>query len=180
MALVEVQQFFPEEHPGHRKLQKWFTELAATIKSRQDEETGVWWQVMEDSHPGEEGNFLEGSATAMFTWGFMKIIDLGYLDKDEYLQTVKDAYYGPLTNFVKFGPEGTIVYDTIVNECNLLGKVNLHVSTMCVWIRNRERAGIFLLSQQYYSSCPKISQGNNGVGPFMMASYEWETWVEKA
>ena len=64
----------------------------------------------------------------MFAWGFMKAIDLGYLDKDEYLQTAKDAYYGLLANFVKFGLEGTIVYDSIVDECNLIGKVDLDVS----------------------------------------------------
>lgn len=64
----------------------------------------------------------------MFAWGFMKAIDLGYLDKDEYLQTAKDAYYGLLANFVKFGLEGTIVYNSIVDECNLIGKVDLDVS----------------------------------------------------
>ncbi len=45
----------------------------------QDEETGMFWQVMD--HPGVEGNYLETSGTALFAYAVLKGVRLGYLPK---------------------------------------------------------------------------------------------------
>lgn len=123
MSLVEVLQFFPTEHEGHEKLLEYYRRLADALiraRSRAEGGRGSWWQVMEEPYEGMEGNFIESSASAMFTWGLLKGIDLGYLDKANYLVEAKDAFQSLVRNFVVEEDDGRLTYNTTVAECNLL------------------------------------------------------------
>lgn len=120
MSLVEVLPVFPREHEGYERLLLYYTRLASALVTARDPESGSWWQVMDGAYPGAEGNFVESSASAMFTWGILKGISSGYLSKEEYLEEGKDAYQSLETNFVVEGGDGRLTYNRTVAECNLL------------------------------------------------------------
>ncbi|KAF4457438.1 Unsaturated rhamnogalacturonyl hydrolase yteR [Fusarium albosuccineum] len=158
MSLVEVLQFFPESHPGYDQLHGYLLSLAHGLKESRDPDSGNWWQVMNEPYPGREPNFIEGSGSAMFTWGLLKGIDLGYLDRYEFLETAQDSYLSLVDNFVTELQNGTVTFNGTVTECILNANVTF----------------------EYYASRPVVVNGQNGVGPFMLASYEWEAWAKDA
>ncbi|OAQ75875.1 cell wall glycosyl hydrolase protein [Purpureocillium lilacinum] len=94
MSLVEVLQVFPASHPGRAELMKYFRSLAAALVRSQDRRSGNWWQVMDAPYPGRPGNYIESSGSAMFTWGLLKGIRLGYLNRADYLRPAVRAYKG--------------------------------------------------------------------------------------
>ncbi|KAL6412437.1 hypothetical protein AUP68_03640 [Ilyonectria robusta] len=159
MSLVEVLQFFPTYHPGRDQLLGYFESLAWALKRARDPTSGNWWQVMNEPYPGREGNFIESSGSAMFTWGLLKGVDLGYLNRDDFIETAKDSYLSLVENFVTEAENGTLVLSGTVAECGLL---NSNVTF------------------EYYTSRPTLLNGQNGVGPFMLAAYEWEAWAKDA
>ncbi|KAK7420558.1 hypothetical protein QQX98_002757 [Neonectria punicea] len=159
MSLVEVLQFFPTQHPGHDQLLGYFVSLASGLKRARDPASGSWWQVMNEPYPGQTGNFIESSASAMFTWGLLKGIDLGYLDHTEFMQTARDSYLSLVGNFITEADDGTLTLNGTVAECGLLSSN---------------------VTYEYYISRPTLLNGQNGVGPFMLAVYEWETWAKDA
>lgn len=129
MSLVEVLQVYPQSHYGYDKLFLYYTSLAEALKAARDEESGSWWQVMDEPYPGQEGNFIEASASAMFTYGMLKGIDLGYLGREDFLEVAKDSYLSLVENFVVPADNGTLILEGTVDECNLAnGDVNYEVS----------------------------------------------------
>jgi rhamnogalacturonyl hydrolase YesR len=119
MALVEVLQFFPTEHSGYDKLLGYLNSVALGLKKSRDAESGSWWQVLNEPYPERGGNYIESSGSAMFTWGLLKAVDLGYLDRDDYLDTAKDAFHSLTRNFVEDEANGSIVLNSTVAECGL-------------------------------------------------------------
>lgn len=131
MSLVEVLGYFPLWHPGYWRLLRAYTSLARAVKAARDRESGSWWQVMEEENRGREGNFVEASASAMFTWGMFRGVRLGLLSGREFLGTARDAYGSLVDNFVTVGEDGGLVYEGTVDECNLAnGDVNWDVSVL--------------------------------------------------
>ncbi|RBQ74157.1 hypothetical protein FVER14953_08342 [Fusarium verticillioides] len=159
MSLVEVLQYFPTSHPGYDQLLGYLGSVAKGLKDSRDPDLGSWWQVMNEPYPGREGNFMESSGSSMFTWGLLKAVDLGYLDSDGFLETAKDAFTGLINNFVTEGDDGSLVLNSTVAECGLTSSN---------------------VTFEYYVSRPKLENGQNGVGPFMLASFEWESWAKDA
>jgi rhamnogalacturonyl hydrolase YesR len=112
LALLEVLQLFPESHPGYARLLGYFTTLAAALKSAQDA-SGGFWLVMNEPYPGRSGNYVESSATAMFTTGWLKGMRLGFLG-DEYLDAAKEAYTLMTERFVTTNSDGTLNWEGTV------------------------------------------------------------------
>ena len=77
MALIEVLDALPETYSRRSEvidlLQK---DLDAVLKW-QDKKSGVWYQVMDS--PGREGNYLESTCSAMFTYVLLKAYRKGYV-----------------------------------------------------------------------------------------------------
>ncbi|KAF4994225.1 hypothetical protein FGRMN_5913 [Fusarium graminum] len=156
MALVEVLQFFPISHSGYEQLLGYLNSVALGLKNSRDLESGNWWQVMNEPYPERNGNFIESSGSAMFTWGLLKSVKLGYLDQGEYLDTARDAFVSLAKNFITEGEDGSLVLNRTVAECGLTSSN---------------------VTFEYYVSRPTLENGQNGVGPFMLAAYEWESWA---
>lgn len=154
MSLIEVLPIFPPEHEGYELLLSYYRRLADALVNARDADSGNWWQVMEEPYPGMEGNFVESSASAMFTWGLLRGIKLEYLG-DEYLDEAQDAYRSLVRNFV-VEEEERLIYNTTVAECNLLDKN---------------------VGYEYYIGRKIVSNDQNGSGPFLRAAFEWETWA---
>src|SRR5690606_20241822 len=77
VALVDVLDLSPEQHPGHGRLVGYLNELGAVIAKYRDPRTGVWYQVMDQWD--RAGNYLEASASAMFTYSLAKGAKKGHL-----------------------------------------------------------------------------------------------------
>lgn len=99
VSLLETIQVIPETHEGYDKLVVYFKTLAEGLLNAQDE-SGGWWLIMDEQYKGAEGNYIESSASAMFTYGFFLGVRLGLLDEDTYLPAAKTAYELLVQDFV--------------------------------------------------------------------------------
>ena len=103
-------------------LKKHLEELAAGLAMWQDEETGCWYQILDETgdyyadkynkatYP-KTYNYLESSASALFAAGLMKAIRLGYLSEEDYGPVARKAYAGLInTFFAADGEEGVHLF----------------------------------------------------------------------
>jgi len=151
MALVDALDFIPEDHPGRQELIAILNDVAAGIKKFQDEETGLWYQVLDQGD--REGNYLESSVSSMFTYTLLKATRLNYIDQ-QYRPVAEKAYEGMLKNFIKENENGTI---SLTDVCSVAGLGG-----------DPYRDG----SYEYYISEPVRDNDPKGVGPFILASLE--------
>ncbi|NJW52098.1 glycosyl hydrolase family 88 [Salinimicrobium sp. CDJ15-91] len=153
MAVVDVLDFLPQDHPERQNIINIAQKLAAGIVRYQDEETGVWYQVVDQGE--REGNYLEASASSMFAYFLLKGVDEGYLDT-KYRDAGIKAYEGILEQFIEENEDGTISLTDVNGVAGLGG--------------DPYRDG----SYEYYIN--EIIRDNDpkGVGPFILASLEYE------
>jgi rhamnogalacturonyl hydrolase YesR len=118
LSLWETLQVFPESHEGHSRLLGYFTTLAAALKTAQDE-AGGWWLIMSAPYPGAKGNYIESSATAMFTLGWFRGIRSGLLEASEYLDAAKKGYDLLVNDFVVENSDGTLDWEGTVSVGSL-------------------------------------------------------------
>lgn len=104
MALVDALDYFPKNSENHQILVKYLQNLAKSTEKQQDQ-SGLWFQVTNKN--AENGNFLEASGTAMFTYAFAKGVNKGYLSK-KYLKTANKAFQGMLKQFVSVDSNGEV------------------------------------------------------------------------
>jgi rhamnogalacturonyl hydrolase YesR len=150
MAVVDVLELIPETDEKRRKpLLDIATELAAALAKYQDGATGAWWQVMDK--PDAPGNYLESSASAMFTYFFAKGVNKGYLPK-AYGDVAKKAFNGLVEEFINVNPDGKV---SMTNQCLVAGL-------------GFGRDG----SYRYYMSEPIRQNDPKGNGPFILAGVE--------
>ncbi|KXT18371.1 hypothetical protein AC579_944 [Pseudocercospora musae] len=147
LSLLEVIPLFPASHPGKEKLTTYYTTLAAALESHQDE-SGGWWLIMNDPYVGAEGNYIESSASAMFTYGLLKGIKDGYLEESKYCATATKGYQLLTDCFVVDNGNGTMNWEGTVEVGSLSGNA----------------------TYEYYIDVPLATNDLKGVGPFMLAS----------
>lgn len=159
MALVEVLDYFPKDHPKRPELIRYLQRLAPVLAKYQDKNSGVWYQIMDQGT--RQGNYLEASASCMFVYALAKGSRLGYLPAN-YTAVAKKGYEGILKTFVEKEKDGTLSLNKTVSVGGLGG--------------NPYRDG----SYEYYLSEPIRKNDLKGVGPFIMASVEMEIASENA
>lgn len=167
-ALVDVLEFMPHEHPDYDAVTAIFADVADGIRRWQDAESGVWYQLLQydDSFVSERGrhNYLEASASSMFTYALLKGIRLGLLDKQEFDPVAQKAYDGLISTFITANSSGGIDIHNICRSAGL-GPAN-----------KPERDG----SPDYYldgSDVGIVSNEGKGIGSFIMASLEYERYI---
>lgn len=151
MAMVDVLDFLPEIHPGRERIITYLNQYAEAITAVQDDETGLWWQVLDQGN--REGNYLEATGTAMFVYTFAKGVRKGYLDK-KYLAVAEKGYQGLLDNLISVEENGVVNLNKCCGVAGLGG--------------NPYRDGSF----EYYVNEIIRSNDPKGTGPFIMASLE--------
>jgi unsaturated rhamnogalacturonyl hydrolase len=149
MALVDVLDFLPENHPKRADIIRILNGLAASLEKFQDSETGMWYQVTDK--PDAEGNYLESTGSIMFIYTWVKGAQKGYLDS-AYLEKGKTAYNQFVKQFIVTNPDGTIRVTKCCSVAGLGGKEN--------------RDGSF----QYYVSEPVRDNDPKATGPFILTS----------
>jgi len=153
-SLVDVLDYLPKETKGREKVLAIVKNLAATLIRYQDPTSGVWYQVTDQGN--RKGNYLESSASSMFVYFLSKSINKGYIAKSYVAPTTK-AFNGLIKTFIKNEADGTI---TITNCCSVAGLGGDKVY----------RDGSF----EYYIGEPVIENDPKSVGPFILASIQFE------
>lgn len=153
MAIVDVLDFLPEDFDGRRILIDRLRTICAVLPEWADPESGVWYQVMDQ--PGREGNYLEATCSAMFSYVFLKGVRMGWLDED-LLPYAKQLYQDVVDEFVTTDDQGRISLEKCCAVGGLGGSDN--------------RMGDYA----YYLSEPVRPNDSKGVGPFIWASLEME------
>lgn len=153
MAFVDALDFIPVHEAGRDSMLVVLNQLASQIKRLQDEETGLWYQVLDKS--GEPSNYLESSCSAMFVYSLFKAVRKGYVDKS-YLKVALKGYQGILDHFIEVDERGVV---SITKACAVagLGGKNYRLGDYDYYIHEQVR-----------DNDPKA------VGPFILASLEWE------
>lgn len=153
MAIVDVLDYLPADHPRRPELIAIFGRLSAAVARVQDPATGLWWQILD--YPGQVGNYLEASASAMFTYALAKAVRKGYLAA-EWLAVARAGYDGMLRELVRIDGRGLV---TLERSCAVAGLGGTPY-----------RDG----SYAYYVGEPRRANDYKGVGPFILASLELE------
>ena len=153
MALVDVLDFLPADHKGRTILLKILNEVTNGIVKYQDPKTGLWYQVMDQA--AQKDNYLEATCSSMFAYVLLKASRKGYVGI-EYLASGEKAYKGILDNLIQKNNDGTI---SLTKCCGVAGLGG-----------NPYRDG----SYKYYVNELVRSNDPKGVGPFIMASLEYD------
>ena len=124
---------FPERL--ERYLHARFVELADAVYAAADQETGCWWQIME--FPGREGNYIESSGSAMFTYALYKGVRMGYLSGpgagvdmgNRYTNLAEKCYAHLVEDFIVENPgNGMLGYNGTVGVCSMDSEATYEVS----------------------------------------------------
>ncbi len=91
MAILDILDYLPADHPDRDDLITILQKTCDALLKVRDPKSGIWYQVLNQG--GREGNYLEGSGSAMYIYVFAKGARLGYLDK-KYRDIAKDAFDG--------------------------------------------------------------------------------------
>ncbi|EUC45543.1 glycoside hydrolase family 105 protein [Bipolaris oryzae ATCC 44560] len=155
VALVEVLEVWPKTHAGYSKLLNYYKTLASGIKNVQDARGG-WYLLMDPELAGREGNYIESSATAMFTYSYLKGIRLGLLGK-EYKQPATKAWKLLLSDFIQFEKNGTLSFTGTVTVGSLKGDASYEYYTGVEKLINDGKATKMSLTTSATSSAPSAS-----------------------
>jgi unsaturated rhamnogalacturonyl hydrolase len=153
MALVDVLDFLPKNHPRRSELISILKDVSAATLRVRDQKTHLWYQVLDQG--AREGNYLEASASCMFTYAFTKGAHKGYLDK-KYLAAAKESFQGIVKNLVSVDAKGLV---DLLHTCQGAGLGG-----------NPYRDG----SYEYYIGERQRTNDMKGYGPFLLAALELE------
>lgn len=150
MAMIDVLEKTDDKYPNKSKLEEIFVETIKSLINYQDNETGMWYQVIDKgSNPK---NYLETSGTLMVAYSILKGCRLAILDK-------------------KYEVHGTKAFDGTIKKYLLKKGEKISLEGICgvAGLGNTPyRDG----SEDYYYSEKLVSNDAKGTGPFLMAYSE--------
>jgi unsaturated rhamnogalacturonyl hydrolase len=149
MAMVDVLDYLPENHPGRKEVIAILKDLVKALVKVQDKKTGLWYQVPDQG--ARKGNYLEATCSAMFAYSFAKAAHKGYIDKN-YLSVAKKTYKGIVKHLIRKDADGSI---SIIQCCAVAGL-------------SADRPGTY----EYYIHEKIRDNDPKATGPFILASIE--------
>ncbi|HEX8357028.1 MAG TPA: glycoside hydrolase family 88 protein [Segetibacter sp.] len=152
MALIDVLENFPEEHPRRDSLTKILKRFANAVVKYQDKKTGLWYNMIDS--PKKEKNYLEASASCMIVYALAKSVRLGFIPKS-FLAAVQKGYAGVIAKCIK----------------TEIGQVNFYSTAGADAVGNSR---IDNESLDYLSKEKMVVNAPVGVGAFLLASNEVE------
>jgi unsaturated rhamnogalacturonyl hydrolase len=153
MALVDVLDDFPAEHPRHAEIVAILNRLAAATAQVQDAASGLWYQVLDQGT--RAGNYHEASASCMFVYALAKGVRKGYLPAS-YLAVARRGYTGIVRDLITVDEQGLVTLERVCAVAGLGGEPY--------------RDGSF----EYYVGERVAANDYKGVGPFILAALEIE------
>ncbi len=165
-ALVDVIEILPQSYDRRKELIDIFRQVAAGIKRWQDPTSGCWYQLLryDSSFKSAKGrpNYLEASASSMFTYALLKAVRIGIIDSVVYQPIAEKAYKGLISTFITSDAKGNLSLNRICRSAGLGPASN----------RSRDGSASYYLDGSDAGSI--VSNDLKGVGPFIMASVEYE------
>jgi unsaturated rhamnogalacturonyl hydrolase len=153
MALVDVLDIFPIDHPKRNELLEIFNNLSESLIQCQDPQTKLWYQVLDKGNLN--GNYLEASGSLMFIYSFAKGANKGYLKRD-FFNVATESFHSAFQNLVTIDAKELIYLNNICAGAGLGG--------------NPYRDG----SVDYYINETRRVNDFKGYGPFILAAIEIE------
>lgn len=150
MALIDVLDFIPANHPQRPELINMIQGLADTLPRYQDE-TGLWYQILDQGD--REGNYLEASVSSMFMYSIAKAVNKGYIDT-KYRAIAEKTYDGLKNELIVVNEDNTLT----LTQCNSVGGLS----------GNPYRDGSF----EYYIDEKIRDNDSKATGPFIMGCLE--------
>lgn len=151
MAIVDVLEYFPMDHPARPELIKILNRLSVSLLKYQDKKTGMWYQVT--NLPKRKGNYLESTGTTMYCYAMARGANKGYLPK-KFKKVAEKTFAGLIKYSTQENEDGTI---SITRACSVAGLGG-----------NPYRDGSF----EYYINEPVRSDDPKVIGPFILAALE--------
>jgi len=153
MALVDVLEFFPQQHPQRKALQDILKRYAVAITRFQDKQNHLWWDVLDKADA--KGNYTEASASCMFVYTLAKSVRLGLLPST-YLIPAQKAYDAIIKHFIQQDSSGQINLTGTVAVSGLGGEPY------------RDGSYAYYINEKTRINDPK------GIGAFILAANEIE------
>jgi len=153
MALVDVLDYFPADHPQRKELINILNRFAKAFTAYQDPKSGLWYDVPDKQTTPK--NYKEASASCMLVYTLAKGVRKGYLSSS-YLANAKKGFDGIIREFIEVGANGQVNLKGTVAVSGLGG--------------NPYRDGSF----EYYMSEPVIVNDPKGMGAFINCANEME------
>lgn len=150
MALVDVLDFVPKNHPQRGKLIEMIQGLADTLPKYQDK-NGLWYQVIDKGN--QNGNYHEASVSSMFMYSYAKAVNKGYIDK-KYMKIAERTYDGLMKDLIVKNQDGTLT----LTKCCAVGGLG----------GTPYRDGSF----EYYINERIRDNDTKATGPFIMGCLE--------
>nr|MCR5084046.1 glycoside hydrolase family 88 protein [Succinivibrionaceae bacterium] len=158
MALADVIGLMPQDHKDRPALVTILSNCLGALLKVQDPKARVWYQVLDQGE--RKGNYLEASGSCMITAAMLKGLRLGVLDQ-KFKEPAREAYQGVLSEFI---------LEAAIDDS---GKKYLNLNKIC-YVAGLGGASRRDGSYAYYISEPIISNEPKGLGPFLLASREYE------
>lgn len=141
-ALADVLEVMPKNHPEYKKILRIYRQVADGLAQWQDK-SGSWYQLLQYDNQtcadgigdrigeryfnvGTNPNYLESSASSMFTYAFCKGIRLGLLKEKKFAPIAKKAFQGLLDNFITENADGSINIEQSCASAGLGPKKNIN------------------------------------------------------
>jgi unsaturated rhamnogalacturonyl hydrolase len=105
MALVDVLDFFPAEHPKRIELIEILKNLSVSLVKIKDSKTDLWYQII--NLPNRKGNYIEASGSCMFIYAFVKGANKGYLDQ-KFVSIAEKSFDGVMKYLTSEDQNGNI------------------------------------------------------------------------
>lgn len=151
MALVDVLDWFPTNHPARREILDTLGKLDAGLLRFQDPQTGLWYQVVDQG--SRPGNYWEASASCMFVYVLAKSVNCGYAPAS-FKSAILPGYKGIIDRLVKEDKQGRT---SLARCCAVAGL-------------GYGRDG----SYDYYIKERVVDDDLKGVGAFILAGLEMQ------
>jgi rhamnogalacturonyl hydrolase YesR len=152
MALIDTLTLLPSSAiEVHTWLLHRLRLLIKSVVDAVDQESGAWWQVMDQ--PGREGNYVESSGSAMFVYAVLRGVREGYLVDNrgggngkgcEYEGVAKRAYGYLVDTFVVDNGNGTLGWNGTVGVCSLNSSATYEVCCLLVLACGWANANYFI------------------------------------
>jgi unsaturated rhamnogalacturonyl hydrolase len=151
MAIEDILEYLPANHPDRDSLILILRNTCDALLRVRDIKTGLWFQVL--NQVGREGNYPEGSGSAMYIYAFARGAHQGYLDQ-KYLDIANSAFDDLIKKLISVDSSGLVTMHNICGGCGLGG--------------NPYRDG----SYRYYITEKQVDNDPKGLAPFILAAIE--------
>lgn len=151
IALADLAEILPQG-AEQAEVAALLKEMMAGVLPYADQQTGMYWQVVDQPH--REGNYLETSGSSMLAYAMLKGARLGILPKE-------------------YAAQGKKTFDGIVNKYLTFREDGIDLGGICLVAglgpeKDHRRDGTY----QYYISEPVVTNDAKGVAPLVLAYTE--------